>query len=150
VVFSAGTVLTAALLNAAFDSLLTAEGGYASVATAQTTASLTYVDLATVGPQVSVTSVGTRALILFGARLRNASAAAGTGCTVAITGATTLAAADANGAMWTDFVNAGYDDEKMQFMFVTINPGLNTYTMKYRASAGTAQYSVRRMYVFAP
>lgn len=149
-VFSAGTKPTAALFNAAFDSLLTAEGGYASVATAQTTSSTSYTDLATVGPQVSVTSVGTRALILFAARLRNTSGTAGTGCTVAVSGATTLAAADANGAMWTDFVNAGFDDEKMQFMFATINPGLNTYTMKYRASAGTAQYSVRRMYVFAP
>lgn len=148
--FLAGQDLTAADLNNAFAAILSGGADYSSVATAQTTTSIAYTNLTTVGPTVTLTSVGTKALIIFAARLRNLSAAAGSGCTVAISGATTLAAADANGAAWSDFVNADYDDEKAQFMYATITPGSNTYQMKYRASAGTARFSTRRLLVFAP
>lgn len=122
----------------------------ASVATSQGTTSTTYTDLATAGPAVTITSVYDRALIFWSAGKFSNVAGNGVGCTVAITGATTLAAADSNGVNASDVAGSGFGDESMQFIIATINPGSNTYTMKYRATGSTANFQRRRLYVIAP
>lgn len=149
--FVTGQILTAAGLNAAFTGLLSQFTAQQSIATDQSTTSTSYTDLTTPGPAVTVTSVGTLAVILWSAHTYNNTANCGTLSTVAITGATTIAAADANGAHWHEHASANASDECAQFMFATITPGSNTYTMKYkRAAGGTAHWERRRLFVWAP
>lgn len=147
--FPTGQILTAANLNAAFTGLLSNFSAQASVATNQTTASATYTDLATVGPTVNLTSVGTFALIMWSQHASNNTANCGSISSIAISGATTLAVADANGILWNE--HGTQSDENSQWMLATITPGANTYTMKYkRAAGGTASFERRRLFVFAP
>lgn len=135
-----------------FEKLLTSFGSSATVATDETTTSSSYTDLATAGPSVTLTSSGTRALIWFGAHGSNNTANCASLATVAVSGATTLAAADANGALWGEYTTANLSSEMSQFMVVTITPGSNTYTLKYKrgGSGGTALFGRRRIYVLAP
>lgn len=144
--WSAGSMGTAQLFNRLFaDHSLSA-----TVAAAETTASTSYVDLTTPGPAVTLTSAGSRALILFEV------AAFGTDATlrgqfisVAVSGATTTAASDAKSLRYTsNSTGSGY--RAMGFAFLTINPGVNTYTLKYRVSSGTGSFSVRDIWVMAP
>lgn len=144
--------VTKAYADALISGLLSGSSGSDSVATNQTTTNTSYVDLATVGPAVTKTSVGTLALILWSAHGSNNTANKGYICSVAISGATTLAAADANGILWHEHATASLSDESMQFMVATINPGSNTYTMKYKVAggSGTASFERRRIWVLAP
>lgn len=147
----AGEDITANAIRLALAGLLTsAASASASVATLQSTVSTSYGDLGTVGPSVTLTSVGTRALVLWRAGLFNSTATNGAGCTVAITGATTLAAADVNGLLGGDEAGTGFGQEGMQFMLATITPGSNTFTMKYRCTGTTASFQRRSLLVIAP
>lgn len=160
--FLAGQKLRAADLQALQDSLLATDAKFAalltlyantaSVATNQTTTSSAYTDLGTVGPAVTLTSVGTRAFILWSNHGSNDTANAGHISTYAISGDTTLAAGDTNGILWHEHAKAGGSDESSQWALVTITPGSNTYTMKYKRAggAGTASFERRRIMVFAP
>lgn len=132
-----------ALVNAAIAALLSSKASLSAVATSQTTTSITYADLATIGPQVALTSVGTRALVFW--MLTQLTTSGVSASCPAVTGATTTAAADSFGLVGSDG-----GSNKMGFAFLTINPGLNTYTMKYRVSGGTGTFLDRRMLVIAP
>lgn len=134
-----------AISNLAIATLLSSKSGYSAVATSQTTASTTYADLATVGPQVALTSVGTRALV-FWMLTQLATVGTAASCPV-VSGATTIAGADSFGVVGSDG-----GSNKMGFAFLTINPGLNTYTLKYRVTGGgaTGTFLDRRMLVLAP
>jgi hypothetical protein len=68
----------------------------ATIATSETTTSAIYVDLTTVGPSVTLLT-GTSALVTIGCRTSNSNALATSFMAVAVSGATTLAAADGNG-----------------------------------------------------
>lgn len=138
-------------LNTGLLSILANYTDTASVATNQTTSSATYVDLATAGPSVTLTSTGTRALILWRAHGSNNTANCGAISSVGISGATTLAVSDANGILWHEHTTAGLSDECSQFMLASIVPGTNTYKMFYkRAAGGTAAFERRHIFVFAP
>lgn len=150
--FFAGQILTAADLNAEFGGLLTNMGSFASVATNQTTTSTSYVDLATPGPSVTLTSTGTRAIILWSVHGSNNTANKGAICSIVISGATTLAVSDNNGILWHEKATANASFEDMQFMVATITPGSNTYKVQYKVAggSGTASFERRRIFVFAP
>ena len=146
-VFSAGTLNTAQLFNA----LLNNNSGVTSVSTQETSSSTSYTDLATVGPTVTLTSAGNRALLLWTTtQFSNSATISGQHCSVAITGATTIAASDSI-SLRTTHDNQGAGFRVAQFAFLTINPGSNTYTMKYRCvSAVTSVWATRSLFVFAP
>lgn len=114
----------------------------ATVATTQTTTSATFVDLATVGPSVTVTT-GTKALIAI-ACMNTTSAADLVYAGVAVSGATTVAASDlyAIGG-YTVGVNVPQTQAANVFMLTGLTPGSNTFTMKYRRASGTATFSQR-------
>lgn len=145
--FSAGQLLTAQLLNA----LLNNNSGIASVAAAESTASTTYVDLTTVGPSVTLTSAGNRALLIWTAsQFTNTAVTVGHYSSIAVSGATTIAASDSI-SLRTTHDNSGSGFRAAQFAFLTITPGSNTYKMQYRCSVATSsQFSVRSLWVFAP
>lgn len=147
--FLTGQKLPASDLNSAFYAVLSNFVAQNSVATNQTTASASYVDLATAGPAVTLTSHGTLALIMWSQHASNNTANCGAISSIAISGATTLAVADGNGILWTE--HGTQSDEVSQWMLATITPGSNTYTMKYkRAAGGTASFERRRIMVWAP
>lgn len=148
---AANSVADQAAADAKIAAMLNSFGKTASVATNETTASAAYVDLATPGPSVTLTSVGTKALVLWRAHGSNNTANCGHISSFTISGATTLAAADANGILWHEHGPANLSDECSQWAFVTITPGTSTFKVQYkRAAGGTAAFERRNIMVFAP
>lgn len=145
-----GQDLTAALLNQLVSDLLNTHAETQAIATSESTASTAYTDLATAGPAVTLTSSGTLALVIFNARMFNATATNGCAMSVAVSGATTIAASDTFDAEATVGA-AGFGIKATGFALLSINPGSNTYTCKYRSSAATnANFVNRRLLVVAP
>jgi hypothetical protein len=119
----------------------------AAVATAQTSSSTGYTDLATVGPQVTV-NTGSRALVLIGAGTSNSTAPAFCYVGVAVTGASAIAAADAQAAVWLNINNANTTSQlSFAYLLTGLTPGSNTFTAKYKVSAGTGTFSNRTLAV---
>jgi len=119
----------------------------ATVATAQGTTSGPYVDLATVGPSVTVTT-GTKALVILTTVLSNTSAGSYSAMSFAVSGATTVAAAE----QFSLYFQSATANNEMQGSWALIITGLtagsNTFTAKYaRITAGTANFTNRRITV---
>lgn len=126
-----------------------------TVATAETTTSTSYTDLATVGPNVTLTSVGIQAMVIY-----RATTFAGSGTddfdrysafSFEVSGATATAASDGNMVSTMIANNSGFGTSLTGVQIVTITPGTNTYRMKYKMTGtSTAVYSNRRIMVIAP
>lgn len=169
--FSDGSVLTAAQLNAALRDNLnetapakaTTQGAYfvttalnsiaqrvpvvSSIATAETTTSTTYTDLATVGPTVTTTT-GPNALICITSGVSNNTAGGITKTGFDISGATTVAAQDVFSFGATSGVANNFYQGSLAMIFTGLTPGSNTFLMKYKTqAAGTAAFSSRRLSV---
>lgn len=111
------------------------------VSTSQTTTSTSYTDLATV--QAVTITTGTKALVLLTSNLANSSASSGTRMAFAITGATTVAAADDYGINWAAG-NAGDTVKYGGSFYVTgLTAGSNVFTAKFKVSAGTGTFAAR-------
>jgi hypothetical protein len=119
----------------------------ATVATSQTRTATSYGNLTTVGPQVTITT-GTIAFVLFTAAVQNTNANSATNCSVAVSGATSIAASDA----WRtvlDGVSANQVNRVAGFhLFTGLNAGSNTFTMQYKVGSGTGTYADRELLVF--
>lgn len=169
--FTASTALTAAQLNTHLrDNLLetttakastssqifAAEGMFriaartpsvASVVTSQTTTSGEWVDLATPGPQVSV-STGTRAIVFMSCNTSNTSTAGGNNISYEISGDTERDPLYSTSLRF-DGITATNPMSFSHLDFVTtLNPGTNVFTMKYRRGSGTATFSNRQICVW--
>ena len=116
---------------------------------AQSTSSTTYVDLATV---TSVTlTTGTSALCIWHAAGINASSNAGVYVSVAVSGATTVAASDtiANYLQVPSSSLGIYFPIHSGHIFTGLTAGSNTFTLKYRTTTGTATFDTRGIQVVA-
>jgi hypothetical protein len=115
----------------------------ATVATSQTTGSLPFVDLATFGPAVTVTTEDEAEVFLI-CTMSN-TGANHTFMSFAVSGATVMAPAD-NLAV---FANVGSTAIRMTaYYHVTgLTPGSNTFTAKYRTGAPTATFLDRTITV---
>lgn len=112
----------------------------ATVATTENTSSAAYTDLATVGPSVTVTT-GTSVKVTFVAFVTNASVATNA-VSVAVSGATTIAASDIRA------LNQASGGRAAMVCIITgLTPGSNTFTLKYKTSSGTASYLNRDIIV---
>lgn len=116
------------------------------VTTLEATGSAVFVDLATPGPS-QVMQTGDRALVLIGCRMLSSVAAGQAVMAVAVSGATTIAAADpiihCKWAVAGDFTRAG-----QAFLITGLTEGLNTFTAKYRTGgAGNASFADRTLIV---
>lgn len=122
----------------------------ATVATMQATVSVTYADLTTPGPIVTVTT-GTKAIVSIAATMgQTASSTVILKASYAVSGATTIAASDA-WAVVRDGITFANDIRYGITHFVdTLNPGANTFTMKYAASATTTNNFSNRTIVVIP
>lgn len=116
----------------------------ASVSATQTTTSASYTDLSTVGPAVTVTS-GTRVLVMFSAVIQNATANAGSRMSVAVSGASTVAASDSIALIVDGQAASNSASLSVATLFTGLTAGSNTFTAKYMASSGTGSFGTRRI-----
>lgn len=147
---AAGETILAADIQAIrddVDAILTAADD--EVTTSETTTSATFTDLATVGPQVSLTT-GTTVLVAVKAVLSNNTAAAGAVMSFEVSGASTQAAD-------VDFAISALSDPADQsfefgavFLVSGLTAGANTFTAKYSQSGGGTAQFVRRKLIVVP
>lgn len=114
-----------------------------TVGTSQATASTTYVNLATTGPTVTITT-GTRALVILGCSASNNIVGNAARMTIDLSGATTSAASDTNSYMITSGNASDAYQGSWATLYDPINAGSNVFQAKYRAvTAGSASFSNR-------
>lgn len=120
----------------------------AVVATQQGVTSVTYANPSTPGPAVTVTT-GTSAIAIASALISGSNNGAFTGYGVTVSGASSIAAADADGFMFvpSTAASAGVRGSVCIHYPGTLTAGSNTFTMQYRASAGTVTISDRKITV---
>lgn len=171
--FTDGSILTAAQLNAMRDNFnetapakATGAGGYIvsngvnsvvqrdpnsdTVNTAQSSTSTSYVDLTTSGPAPGPVVSGTRVIVWMTAQMNNSTAGAETIASVAVSGATTIAADDNYCIDVQQAAAATFADvTACRAVRLTVTAGSNTYTMKYRVTSGTGTWR-RRSAVVLP
>lgn len=168
--FSAGSVLTAAQLNThlrdninetapakatAANRIFVSTGANAIaeraisseyLSTAQTSTSTSYTDLATVGPDITITT-GTAALVAASCTLSVNSAAANVYMSWAISGASPVAASDD----WALQMNSDTSGQTIHatswYMHTGLTGGSQTVTAQYRVTAGTGTWSRRSLIV---
>src|SRR5215207_2977762 len=105
----------------------------ADVTPGQSTTSTSYVDLATAGPAVTETLVtGQKVLVIVSCRADNTTntATSASNMSFAVSGASTLAAADVNAAEITGICGAGTTTRMT--VFTATGTGSTTFTSKYR------------------
>ncbi len=119
----------------------------ASVATSQSTTSAAYVDLATVGPAVTITVPASgRVVIALRAQLVSAVAQSVALMAFALSGASTIAASDAF-AMGVAFESNGNRIDGASLLITGLAPGVTTFTAKYRADGtNTATFLQRSIF----
>ncbi len=128
--------------------LCTTEVGAASTTSGTTTSSSFVTTLTGDATALSTTlTTGTTALISIGAQSQNNSAGFTQHISVSVSGATTLAASDANGVYMNH--NANYWTPMTRtFILTGLTAGTNTFTLNYRVQSGsTGTYSTRQIVV---
>jgi hypothetical protein len=115
-----------------------------SITTSQGTSSASYANLATTGPTVTVTT-GIRAMVWMTAEGSMSSNGIGA-CTVTVSGATTIAAADTNCMRWIN-LDTGDGFVASTCFRLVLTAGSNTFTMQYKTSAGTLTAQRRELLV---
>lgn len=147
VTLPSNTVTTAKISNAQVtpDKLATG-AAQALVATSETHASASYGVLTTTTDQVTVT-VGANGLALVGisAKILGSNQNAEYYVGIAVSGATTIAAADDRSIMVQCYANSSFDRKGAVFLYTGLTPGSTTFKMNYRESFGTGTYSDRRI-----
>lgn len=118
----------------------------ATVNASESTTSTTFADLATAGPTVAATiGPSGRAVVIVGGRLSNNGAGNFAIMAVAVTGASTRAADDALGAIYTPPAGGNLHQASHAFVLTGLAPGATTFTAKYRVAAGTGTFSARQL-----
>ena len=113
----------------------------------ETTSSSSYTDLATTGPAVGSITTGTKALISLTCRMANNTAGEQCYMSYAVSGATTQSASDLRAL---EVTSSAIDETYMAsttFIEDGLTAGGNTFTGKYRVSAGTGTFRRRKVAV---
>lgn len=118
------------------------------MATAQTTTSVTYANLATTGPAVTATT-GTRALVFGTAFSSSNSIGQKSWISYAVSSATTIAASDTVSHEFQAYGSSAEHRGTFATLSKTLNAGSNIFTMQYRVSAGTSTFQDRELVVVA-
>ena len=115
----------------------------ATVATSQTTSSITWTNLATAGPAVTVTT-GTKALVILTAYTENSSVSNLNQMSFEVTGATSQSPSFARNyyIRLTSAIQAS-----AVIPVTTLTAGSNTFTAKYQVNGGTGQWENRSIIV---
>lgn len=118
----------------------------AKVNTLETTSSTSYTNLATVGPSVTLTT-GTSAFVFHGCHLHNNTLDEYAYMSWAVSGATTIAASDGVALIIGALTGTQTNSGGMVDIVTNLTPGVNTFTAKYRVSAGTGTFIRRNIAV---
>jgi hypothetical protein len=169
-VFVSGTALTAAQLNilssdlnetapakatgvgqyftaTGVNSIAARSAGVSTVATTETTASTSPVDLTTLGPAATITcGSGAYCMVLLNALVQNNTSGAISSVGFDISGATTLAAGSAYLSITTSAANQNVTMGGCRTV-IGMTGGSNTFTMKYFVGSGTGTFARRHMTV---
>lgn len=112
------------------------------ISTFESTSNVLFVDLATVGPTVTVTH-GSMCIVLWSCQLQNSGANNSSHMSWAMSGTVTRAALDLI-SITQDAVSASQPWRLGNVDFLTgLTPGTTTFTAKYRTTGGTADFSDR-------
>lgn len=122
---------------------ITIDNVWAEVVTNQADPGVAYGDMATVGPAVTI-DTGTTAEISWGGFPQTPDALSSVYAAFAVSGATTIAAADAN-AVWLVPANATTPAMNIARTkrLTTLTPGTNTFTLKYKHTGNAGTYANR-------
>lgn len=147
-----GEVVTAAQMNAhvrdnEIDLDARTSKSSALVSASETTTSTTYTDLTTSGPTVTL-NTGTKVVVAIRCNLVNNGAGQYSLASIAVSGATTIAASDGDSVYLKAAVANGEMGASSIVVFDNLTPGSNTFTMKYRVTAGTGTFGQRRITVW--
>jgi hypothetical protein len=138
---TAGTIFVATGVNAIAERVPTR----GLVGTGQGTTSTSYVDLATAGPSVTVTT-GSFALVFWTAHSQNSVANGRCLMSFAISGATTQAADD-TWALTQQNPTTGTNVRAGAVHMFPVTAGVNTFTAKYRVDTGNGIWTNRQLFV---
>lgn len=116
------------------------------IPTAETTTSLTYTNLATAGPSVSVTT-GVTAIVFFAAGVSVSVSDSASWTSVRVSGASDISSSDAWGIQADGITAGNYVRYAMAHFFTGLNPGVNTFSMQYRAGSNPATFRNRELSV---
>lgn len=119
----------------------------ARVDTSQTTTSTTYATLATPGPAVTV-ATGPMALVWWAAEMSNDTSNSLTKCSVAVSGATSVAANDQWMLSTDGHTGDNFNRHGMSHLFTGLTPGSNTFTVRYAVGSNTGTFKGRQIIVF--
>lgn len=108
----------------------------AQVNTNESTSSLTYVDLTTTGPAVTVTLTGSVVIVWMSGSLSRASTGNSGFISVALSGANTVAAADSNGCTVSSYAGAFALATSRVVTFTGLSAGSTTFKLQYRCDGG--------------
>lgn len=111
----------------------------AKVTASESTSSTSYTDLATSGPSVSV-QTNTSALITLSVMSANNTGTQFNVAAVAVSGATTLAAADANGVFMQPAGANYWVWGTSTFVISGLTAGVNTFKVQYRVAGNTGTF----------
>lgn len=147
VIHAVSDILTASDWNIGSNDLSFLGGATGAViATQQTGTGVSYTDLATVGPAVTLTT-GANAIVAITAEMQNSNAGGYTQMAYAVSGATTIAATDATGIDLLQQATIGVDSRSGVFIQTGLTAGSNTFTAKYKVSANTGTWQNRNITV---
>ena len=113
------------------------------VAATQTTSSTNYTDLATAGPTITL-ETGAKALVSLVCKGTHNMNNGSLFMSLEVSGATDIEASD-DYALQHDIGLAENNERKGISYVVTLNPGLNTFTCKYRVHVGTGTFWRRQL-----
>jgi hypothetical protein len=143
-----GEIPTGSMLNTHLrDDLTALQAQSAVVATSQTSASLSYTDLATTGPALTLVT-GTQVLITCGSDMA-ANGTAAIYMSPAVSGATTLAPVDATAVVAFSANVLNFFQLSYQSLFTGLTAGTNTFTSKYKVTGNTGTWVNRNLVVEA-
>lgn len=110
----------------------------------QTRSSSSFGDLSTPGPSVTVTT-GSAAWVIWSITARNDTGGQQAMVSYAVSGATTVNPSTEYAWVWED--SGGDGASFSQSHFATLNPGSNTFTLKFAAPSGTIRVYDRELIV---
>jgi len=118
-----------------------------NIGTGETTTSTSYTDLATVGPTVTL-NTGARAIVLFRAAMDNNSANEACFMGFEVSGASSLAASDTSAINFDGLAASSRNRLGSPYVITSLTAGSNTFTAKYKVTAGTGTFTTRQLAVF--
>lgn len=118
-----------------------------AIVTAETTTSSEWTDLATPGPSVTV-ETGNTAIIMYRCMVDNTSIGAGNTVSFELSGATERDPAWSTAARYDGVAVSNIQAYGFVEFMTNLNPGENTFTLKYRRGSGTGTFRNRHLVVW--